>query len=106
MRRVVSGAAKHNMIVSTSKRHLPEPLSTWWLASWVMTAEFAFLFWFPVLAMDLLLPGFVYTKLPTLHYLEEKRAEAKLRKVLDATYTTWGHELESGRLDEAISRTF
>ncbi|KAG5468174.1 hypothetical protein LSCM1_02150 [Leishmania martiniquensis] len=99
-----SKAAAQTSLVE-SRRHL-EPMSVWYLASWTCVWWYSFFFWLPVLWADMIVPSFVYNKLPVIHFLQEKRAEQKLRRVLDETYTEWSTELEASDITEAISRTF
>eukprot|EP00758_Cryptobia_borreli_P006562 Tbor_TRINITY_DN5176_c5_g5::TRINITY_DN5176_c5_g5_i1::g.25893::m.25893 len=89
--------------MTMSRRHM-EPMSTWWLASWVMMCEYSIWFWFPLVIMDLIKPGFMYNKFPLLHFFEEKRSEAKLRRVLDSTCTQWEGGLDVAVVEDAISR--
>ncbi|CCW60529.1 unnamed protein product [Phytomonas sp. EM1] len=91
--------------VTEARRHL-EPMSVWYLASWTCCWWYCFFFWFPVLWVDMFMPSFVYNKLPLIHFIQEKRSEQKLRRVLDETYTEWTTEIEPSALTEAISRTF
>ena len=88
-----------------ARRNL-EPISTWWLASWVVGYQYLFMFWYPMLVMDWAMPLFMYDKIPVVHYLEEKRVEAKLRRELDTVYTAWDTNLDSAKIDEALARTF
>eukprot|EP00796_Vickermania_ingenoplastis_P011089 gene11089-7717_t len=91
--------------VVESRRHL-EPMSVWYLASWTCVWWYAFFFWMPVLYPDLMAPSFVYNKIPVIHFLQEKRAEQKLRRVLDETATEWTTELDVACMTDAIARTF
>lgn len=88
-----------------SRRHL-EPMSVWYLASWTCVWWYSFFFWLPVLWADMIVPSFVYNKLPVIHFIQEKRAEQKLRRVLDETYTEWNNDLEASCITDAIARTF
>ncbi|CBZ30231.1 conserved hypothetical protein [Leishmania mexicana MHOM/GT/2001/U1103] len=88
-----------------SRRHL-EPMSVWYLASWTCVWWYSFFFWLPVLWADMIVPSFVYNKLPVIHFIQEKRAEQKLRRVLDETCTQWNTELEASHITDAIARTF
>lgn len=54
---------------------------------------------------DLMAPSFVYNKIPVIHFLNEKRAEQKLRRVLDEKYTEWSKEIDTSSLTDAISRS-
>eukprot|EP00742_Colponemidia_sp_Colp-10_P028098 GILJ01035106.1.p1 GENE.GILJ01035106.1~~GILJ01035106.1.p1 ORF type:complete len:100 (+),score=16.06 GILJ01035106.1:43-300(+) len=81
-----------------------EPMSTWWLFSWAMLVEYSIIFWFPLMMMDVVIPGFMYNKFPLLHLFEEKRSEAKLRRVLDETYTAWADDVDASTIEDAISR--
>lgn len=83
-----------------------EPMSTWYLASWVMIWEYSVFFWFPMIASDFIIPSFFYNKIPMIHYINEKKSEAKLRRVLDETFTEWNSELASADITDAVSRTF
>lgn len=91
--------------VVESRRHL-EPMSVWYLASWTCVWWYAFFFWMPVLYPDLMAPSFVYNKIPVIHFLHEKRAEQKLRRLLDETSTEWSSELDAAAVTDAIARTF
>ena len=59
----------------------------------------------PMIITDIILPSFMCNKIPTIHFIEEKKSEAKLRRVLDETYAV---ALRAGRLsrEDAIARTF
>lgn len=83
-----------------------EPMSTWYIASWVMIWEYSLFFWFPMIITDIILPSFMYNKIPMVHFIEEKKSEAKLRRVLDETYTQWHSELDNSVVEDAIARTF
>eukprot|EP00331_Platyophrya_macrostoma_P008397 CAMPEP_0176432242 /NCGR_PEP_ID=MMETSP0127-20121128/15278_1 /TAXON_ID=938130 /ORGANISM="Platyophrya macrostoma, Strain WH" /LENGTH=84 /DNA_ID=CAMNT_0017814377 /DNA_START=105 /DNA_END=359 /DNA_ORIENTATION=- len=83
-----------------------EPMSTWYLASWVMVWEYSLFFWFPMIATDFIIPAFMYNKIPMIHFINEKKAEAKLRRVLDETYTEWTTEIDDASVTDAIARTF
>lgn len=91
--------------VSESRRHL-EPMSVWYLASWTCVWWYAFFFWMPVLWPDLIAPSFVYNKVPVIHFLHEKRAEQKLRRVLDETSTEWNSEIDLSSVTSGITRGF
>lgn len=91
-------------VTVSPRRHL-EPMSTWYLASWAMVWYYAFFFWMPMVWTDIMVPSFVYNKLPVIHFLQEKRAEQKLRRVLDETYTEWTEELDQAHVTDAITRS-
>ena len=105
MAKVVESKAVVQPSLVESRRHL-EPMSVWYLASWTCVWWYSFFFWMPVLWADMIVPSFVYNKLPVIHFIQEKRAEQKLRRVLDETYTQWSTELEASHITDAISRTF
>nr|CCC47659.1 conserved hypothetical protein [Trypanosoma vivax Y486] len=96
--------SRQSVAVSVSRRHL-EPMSTWYLASWAMVWYYAFFFWMPMVWTDIMVPSFVYNKLPVIHFIQEKRAEQKLRRVLDETYTEWTDELDQTHVTDAIARS-
>ena len=108
MRRVQSLVAKtsRSTALVAPQRGIIEPLSTWWTASWTMSVSLSFIFWFPVLTSEWILPSLTYAKVPHVHFINERRAEYKLRSQLDDIYTVWTTELDQGRIDDAISRTF
>lgn len=114
LRRLTSGsvarctaltASKPTSAVAESRRHL-EPMSVWYLSSWAFAWYYSFFFWFPLLWADIMMPTFTNNKLPMIHFMTEKRAEAKLRRVLDETYTEWTTDLEASHITDAITRTF
>lgn len=113
MRRLAANAARNNGLavsprataILSSHRTL-EPMSVWYLASWACVWWYSFYFWMPVLWTDLFVPSFVYNKLPVIHFIQEKRAEQKLRRVLDETFTEWTSELDTAHVTDAIARTF
>lgn len=91
--------------LTTAQRNL-EPMSVFYLASWCCMWWYAFYFWFPMLWTDIFAPTYVYNKLPVIHFISEKKAEQKLRRVLDETYTSWTVELDQSAVTDAIARTF
>ncbi|AYU82433.1 hypothetical protein, conserved [Leishmania donovani] len=105
MAKLVESKAVVQPSLVESRRHL-EPMSVWYLASWTCVWWYSFFFWLPVLWADMIVPSFVYNKLPVIHFIQEKRAEQKLRRVLDETYTQWSTELEASHITDAIARTF
>ena len=97
-------ATNATALVNQGSKRFMEPMSTWWLASWVMMCEYSIWFWFPLVIMDLIKPGFMYNKFPLLHFFEEKRSEAKLRRVLDETHTIWENKVDPSTIEDAIAR--
>ncbi|EPY32370.1 hypothetical protein STCU_02845 [Strigomonas culicis] len=90
---------------AVARRHL-EPMSVFYLSSWTAVWWYSFFFWMPVLWVDMIVPSFVYNKLPLIHFIQEKRAEQKLRRVLDETYTSWTTEIDPAQITDAVVRTF
>lgn len=101
-----ASAAPCTALVAVQRRTVMEPMSVWWLASWSMMWHYNFLTMFPLMAAELLKPGLVYNKVAMLHFFHDKKQEAKLRRVLDDTVTTWSDELDTAAIDDAISRGF
>jgi hypothetical protein len=110
MRRVqslaVSSARTSAAAIVGPKRTLIEPLSVWWTASWAVQVSLSMFFWFPTLIAEWFFPSFTLGKIPHIHYINERKAEFKLRSQLDEIYTVWSTELDSGNIDDAIARTF
>jgi len=102
--RKMTATSQQNELV-VAQRNI-EPMSSWYLASWVMIWEYQVFFWFPMIATDFILPSFMYNKLPMIHFIQEKKAELKLRRALDETYTKWSTELDSSAITDAVARTF
>ncbi len=90
------------------QRHgtLIEPLALWWASSWVFTLSMSMCFWFPSMVSETFCPSCAFGKVPHIHFINERKAEFKLRSQLDDIYTVWSNELDAGRIEEAISRTF
>lgn len=103
--RTVKANAVSSSLIVQPQRQL-EALSSAWIASWYMPVWWVIMVGFPFLQQEWWNPRFMVAKIPLYHFITEKKTEAKLRRVLDETYTTWSNEIESGRIDEAISRTF
>lgn len=91
--------------ITLNRRHL-EPMSVWYLASWTCVWWYGFYFMMPAMFTDLMIPSMMYNKLPVIHFVQERRAEQKLRRILDETYTEWNTELDMAHTTEAIARTF
>lgn len=101
---IVKAAAPKALAVQ--RRTVMEPMSVWWLSSWVMCWQWNILTLFPLMVAELLKPSIVYNKVSMLHFFHEKKQEAKLRRVLDDTVTVWGEELDAASIDDAIARAF
>ena len=104
-RKAISPACQPSNALVLAQRNM-EPMSTWYLASWIMVWEYSLFFWFPMIATDYIIPSFFYNKIPMIHFINEKKSEAKLRRVLDETYTEWSTELDNADITDAIARTF
>lgn len=91
--------------IVVSRRHL-EPTLTWWIASWYYVVQYVCYFWAPFLISDCFFPALVNTKMPHIHFVEERKAELKLRRELDNVTTSWGNEVDASTFSEALSRTF
>uniref|UniRef100_A0A7S1LWG4 Uncharacterized protein n=1 Tax=Neobodo designis TaxID=312471 RepID=A0A7S1LWG4_NEODS len=109
MRRATNAVVSRKLttaVVPVAQARNLEIMSTAWTASWVMLWHWNFFTFFPLLAMDAVMPSTVVNKAPLLHGFEDKRVEMKLQRALDETVTTWTSDLDAASIDDAIARTF
>ena len=90
-------------LYQTPHRHM-DAISTWLLPSQMMHWYWQYYTFFPLLVMDWMRPSNTMSKVPFLHYMQEKRAEMKLQECLDSIATEWNDEVDDSLYDVAISR--
>ena len=101
-----TAAAPLMLAPAEQNRTVIEVMSTWWLSSWMMCYQWQFFTFFPLLIMDWGKPQTVSTKVPLLHFFEEKKTEARLQQCMGDTVTVWSDEIDNSAIDSAIQRGF